>query len=180
MNARLLFLAIPVVSLSMFGQGVPPAADTACGPAGVKLKVKTSDASQPALPAADPSKATIVFVEDQLQERPGHAPCPKCSTRVQLAMDSNWFAATNGFSHTAFSVEPGEHHFCASGGDHFYVDSPLPSLMPLHVEAGKTYYLRARVSFFYGYNVQVLDLSQINEDEGKYLVSMSKTATIVP
>ena len=84
MNARLLFLAIPVVSLSMLGQGLPPAADSACGPAGVKFKVKTSDANPTALPAADPTRATIVFVEDQLQERPGHAPCLNAPRKCRL------------------------------------------------------------------------------------------------
>ena len=50
----------------------------------------------------------------------------------------------------------------------------LPVMLGLHVEAGKTYFVRARLARFYKEGVAVFDLTQINEDEGRYLVSMSK------
>jgi hypothetical protein len=50
----------------------------------------------------------------------------------------------------------------------------LPAMLGLHVEAGKTYFVRGRLARYYQQHVAVLDLALINEDEGRYLVSMSK------
>jgi hypothetical protein len=47
-------------------------------------------------------------------------------------------------------------------------------MLGLHVEAGKTYFVRGRLARYYREGFAVLDLTQINEDEGHYLVSMSK------
>ena len=178
MNARIAALVLPLLTAPLFSQNVAlPSTAAACGPAAVKLNVKTADGANAPAPVEDPGKATVIMIEDQVQERPGHAPCPKCSTRVQLGMDGEWIAAASGLSHTSVSVAPGEHHFCAAGSDHVLTASPLPSFMPLHLGAGKTYYLRAKLTLLYSYNVVVLDLSEINEDEGRYLVSVTKRAT---
>jgi hypothetical protein len=53
-------------------------------------------------------------------------------------------------------------------------DDQLDLQSLLHVEAGKTYFVRGRLARYYKQGVAVLDLTQINEDEGRYLVSMSK------
>jgi hypothetical protein len=90
-----------------------------------------------------------------------------------LGMDGQWIAATQGFSHITVSVEPGDHHFCAVGTGPALAEPPLRSHYGLQVEAGKTYFVRGRLTF-YENSVSTLDLSLINDDEGRYLVSVSK------
>lgn len=147
-----------------------------CGPFNVTYKVEsaTSDAS---IPAPASGNATLVFIEDEVQDRPGHEACLKCSTRVQLGMDGEWIAAAKGFSHTSVSIAPGDHHFCAWGTAPALATSPLRSYYELHVEAGKTYFLRGHLAFFGIARVSDLNLALTNEDEGRYLVLMSKQST---
>jgi hypothetical protein len=65
--------------------------------------------------------------------------------------------ANRGNNYFFFSVEPGEHHFCSR--------SENRSLLTLHVEAGKTYYLQQKIDlgFWKARNEVVL----LNEEEGK-------------
>ena len=44
-------------------------------------------------------------------------------------------------------------------------DAP-PAMLGLHVEAGRTYFVRGRLARYYQERVAVLDLTRINEDEG--------------
>jgi len=67
---------------------------------------------------------------------------PRPTTR--LGVDGAWVRATHSDSYFCFSVEPGEHHLCASwqaGG----LD-PTSGIAAAHfaAEAGHVYYFRAR------------------------------------
>ena len=116
--------------------------------------------------------ATLVLIEDQIDDRPGAGACIKCASQLTLGMDGQWIAATHGFSHTAISIPAGDHHFCVSNSPPIVSPDALPAMLGLHVEAGKTYFVRGRLARWEGF--AVLDLTEINEDEGRYLVSMSK------
>jgi hypothetical protein len=149
-------------------------AASSCGPFNATYKVTTAD-TDTVIPAPAPGMATLVFIEDQVQDRPGHhnQNCIKCASQVRLGMDGQWIAATLGFSHTTVSLGPGDHHFCAVGTGPALAEPPLRSHYGLQVEAGKTYFVRGRLTF-YENSVSTLDLSLINDDEGRYLVSVSK------
>ena len=126
------------------------------------------------IPSPAQGMATLVLIEDQLEDRPGHTACVKCASQLTLGMDGQWIAATHGFSHTAISIPAGDHHFCVSNSPPIVAPDALPAMLGLHVEAGKAYFVRGRLARYYQDRVAVLDLTQINEDEGRYLVSMSK------
>jgi hypothetical protein len=166
--ASVFFLSITAGAL--FAQPAPAAQlPSACGAGNVLFKIKTS--ADTSIPAPLAGMATVVFIEDQLSLRRGHLPCVgKCALQVQLGLDGQWVAATEGLSHASISVPPGDHHFCAVVPRAGRVE-PLASMYGLRVEAGKVYFLRARFTAYSGQNVSILDLTQINEDEGRYLVS---------
>jgi hypothetical protein len=174
MKTRLLSLFIPLFATTLLAQndhGVPPSAVT-CGSSSVLYSVKSDDDAAISAPAA--GMATLVLIEDQLQTRPGHAVCLKCETRLQYGLDGQSIGATRGFSHISVSIAPGDHHLCASGNGPVFTADPLPSFFALHVEAGKTYFVSTRLALYSGYGVAVLDISRLNDDEGRYLVSISK------
>ncbi len=162
-------LVVPILASSLWAQTTGAQNPlSACGAQRARYRLKTTDSK--AIPAPDPGMATLVFIEDEIQLRPGHLLCVKCSTRVQLGMDGQWIAATKGFAHTSVSIGPGDHHFCAVGLPAVFGPSPVDSFFSLHAEAGKTYFLRGRLSYFYRSHEDVLDLSRINDDEGRYMV----------
>ena len=163
----------PIIAASFLIQATlaqSPAA--ACGTGSRNYRFKTD--SDISIPPPAQGMSTLVLIEDQIEDRPGHAPCIRCATQMTLAMDGQWIAATRGFSHTAISIPPGDHHFCALNSPRAVVPDALPAMLALHIESGKTYFVRGRLSPFYQVGVAVLDLTQINEDEGRNLVSVSK------
>jgi hypothetical protein len=162
-----------IVATSLLVQAtLAQAPGTACGTDSRNYTFQTD--SDISIPSPAKGMATLVLIEDQLQDRPGHTACIKCASQLTLGMDGQWIAATRGFSHTAVSVPAGEHHFCVSNSLPIVAPDALPAMLGLHVEAGKTYFVRGRLARYYQEHVAVLDFTQINEDEGRYLVSMSK------
>jgi hypothetical protein len=146
----------------------------ACGPEDFKGRVEAT--KDQGLRAVDKSKATLVFIEDQLVARPGAAMCIHCDVPVLLAMDGRWIAGTQGFAHTIVTIEPGEHHFCSKvflGGKY------LPSMFEMKLESGMTYYLVARLSIAIASKSDILELYQPNIDQGRYLASVTKETSLV-
>lgn len=151
--------------------------ESACGSRDVTYKVELSDDTTIANPAS--GKATLVLIEDELFARPGRGICwGLCGVGVQLGMDGQWIAAAYSFSHTTVSIDPGDHHFCVLIAPKLKGTTTslwLGSMYGLHVEAGKTYFLRARLQIATATAPWILDLSQLNDDEGRYMVSMTKS-----
>jgi hypothetical protein len=170
---RIFAVLSPIVATSFLVQAtLAQAPATACGSDSRNYTFQTD--SDISIPSPAEGMATLVLIEDQLEDRPGHAACVKCASQLTLGMDGQWIAATHGFSHTAISIPAGDHHFCVSNSPPVVAPDALPAMLGLRVEAGKTYFVRGRLARYYKEGVAVLDLTQINEDEGRYLVSMSK------
>jgi hypothetical protein len=66
---------------------------------------------------------------------------------IKVGMDSRWVGAGNGHTYISFSVDPGEHHFCAEGKFFLGSKGKQISLTSFVAEPGKTYFLRARLVF---------------------------------
>ncbi len=139
----------------------------ACGKDKVKLHVETQEGQPaPAGPADD--KAQIIFIEDENQPIG-----PFMHATVRLGMDGAWLGANKGNSYFAVTVDPGVHHLCASW-ERKNVDATSFTADP-----GRTYYFAARVNVESRYSI-TFNLSQLNEDEGKYLVKPLKLSTSKP
>lgn len=110
-----------------------------CGPADFKFSVKTVVGNR-ATPVADPSKATIFFLQDDV--RYGVRPRPT----TEFGIDGDWVGATQANSYFFVSVDPGEHHLCANWQSRVTKRVPTRPTSALHftAEAGSTYYFRAR------------------------------------
>jgi hypothetical protein len=156
----LLFLAVTACAQD---QAAITAAQAACGPKDVQFDVKIEPA-QRAASHDDADKATVFVIGDDV----GIA-----HPTIRVGIDGSWAGATQRHSYFSFSVEPGEHHLCASGS--LTKDSPDTALAHLTAEAGKTYYFRTRVT-----TVQIRDflsLEPIDSDQGKNLVALYPLGT---
>ena len=79
----------------------------ACGPNGARFDVVTTKNPRKAL-TPDAGKALLYFIEDDTRFETFAKPT------VRLGFDGAWAGATHGNSFFAVSVDPGEHHLCAS------------------------------------------------------------------
>jgi hypothetical protein len=104
----------------------------ACGKDAVQFKVKT-DKKQPTLGTPDPGKAQIIFVES-VQGPFFSAPV------ARFGLDGAWVGADRGLSYFAVSVDPGEHHLCASWQASTKEDKENVGVATLNAVAGQTYF----------------------------------------
>jgi hypothetical protein len=138
-----------------------------CGNDKVKFNVKTEE-GQPVPAGPAEGKAQIIFIEDENQPIG-----PFMHATVRLGMDGAWLGANNGNSYFAVTVDPGLHHLCASW-EGKNVEATSFTAEPSHV-----YYFAARVTVESRYSM-TFNLSQLNEDEGKYLAKGLKLSTSKP
>ena len=152
--------AIFLLSCCAFGQdkAAVSATEAGCGPQDAKFEAK-SDASQHPVPSPEDGKALIYFVAD------GRLTSP-------FGVDGKWVGAVNGGRYFFVAIEPGEHHICAMLQSFLPLRGPKVSVHSLKAEAGGTYYFRTRmVGISSGF---VLQLDQLDSDEGRWFVAWSK------
>ena len=143
-------------------------AEVGCGPQDEKYEVKTDESQHPA-PTPEDGKALIYFVAD------GHL------TSV-FGFDEKWEGAVEGGRYFFVPVEPGEHHICAMLQSlmtrRVLTWLPRVSVHSLKAEPGGTYYFRTRmVGISTGF---VLQLDQLDSDEGRWFIAWSKFSTSHP
>jgi hypothetical protein len=153
---------------SAFAQTLP-ASTAACGPENVSFKVKLDDSQHtPAQP--DPGKAQVYFLQD------AGTPITLGYPTVKLAIDGAWVGANHGDSYFSVSVEPGEHHVCVT------LQSSLVAqrveLAHFTAEPDKVYYYRTRLILSRG--VELLELSSIDGDQGRYLIATFPLSLSIP
>jgi hypothetical protein len=156
-----LFISVSVVAQDQLAL---EDAQSACGAAKVKYDAR-QDASQHPAPQPYPYKALVYVIQEI-----GELKCSGCAL-TKVGLDGAWVGANQGSSYFFFSVEPGDHHVCLNWQSRFSTKSHAYAFANLTVEAGKTYYFRARI--FPGHYDYSFDLDPINSDEGKYLVASS-------
>ena len=148
---------LSLASCCAFGEdkAAVAAAEGACGPRDLDFSVAADESRHPT-PIPDNGKALIYVV----QTAPG-------STR--LGADGKWLGALKRGTYFSASVDPGEHHLCARA--HIGLWNHL-SLHELKAKAGETYYFVA--SFANEVSHNEFAISQVDLDEGKYLVAQAK------
>jgi hypothetical protein len=143
----------------------------ACGADDVKFKVTTQKSLHgPDGPASD--MAQIVIIED---------PHSCCDAKIRIGVDGTWAGASKGGSYFAHPIFPGEHHLCMNWQIDFRDKGNLKDevhISSLTAEAGKTYYyevkIRRRNKIEHEPIAYDLELTPLNEDEGRYGVKTSK------
>jgi len=149
----LLFAASAVAQ----GSATPPLSN--CGPGNVDFKVKLESTGEAPL-QPKPGKALVYFIHDAGTSAVLAYPTTK------LGMDGAWAGANHGNSYFFISVEPGEHHVCAT------LQSSLvegrAEFAHFRAEAGQVYYYRTRLIM--SREVELLALEPIDSDQGRYLV----------
>jgi hypothetical protein len=158
--------AILLLSCCAFGQDktAVSATEAGCGPQDARFEVKSDESQHPA-PTPEDGKALIYFVAD------GHLTTP-------FGIDGKWVGAVNGGRYFFVPIEPGEHHLCAMLQSFLAERGPRVSVHSLKAEPGGSYYFRTRmVGIGSGF---VLQLDQLDPDEGRWFVAWSKFSNSRP
>ena len=87
--------------------------------------------------------------------------------QTKLAVDGVWKGVNRGNNYFFFEVEPGDHYFCSVSENH--------DVMPLKVEAGKTYFLQQHISM--GFMKARNNLEIMEEAKAKEKLSKLHLAT---
>jgi hypothetical protein len=157
------FFAASALSQQKVRFGQPTAnASPACGPARASFKVKVDD-TQHVLAPPEAGKARIYFIHE------AGIPFNRLTLGYptsKFAIDGVWVGADHGDSYFSASVDPGEHHLCATLQSSL-VDDRV-ELTHFVVEAGKVYFYRTRLVL--SGSVELLELEPIDSDQGQYLV----------
>jgi hypothetical protein len=160
--------AILLLSCCAIGQdkAAVSAAEAACGPQDMRFEVK-SDESQHPTPAPEAGKALLYVVQI------------RGMVASRFGVDGKWVGATTRSTYFFASIDPGEHHLCAMAQiGHGLGKAMRVSLRGLRAEAGITYYFVPHA--YSGGPLSWFDLSQVDPDEGKYLVAAAKFSTSHP
>lgn len=149
---------VMLLGASAFAQVSPAAAPAACGPTKVIFNVKL-DESQHALAQPEPGKALVYFIQEKGADT--------FAVTTPIGLDGAWVGANKNNSYFATSVQPGEHHVCASVQS--FRGHPV-GLVHFTAEAGIIYYFSARVIFGEATN-PYLFLGAVDSDQAKYLIA---------
>lgn len=166
----LLFLLLPCLA---FAQSSATAAAAACGDDTAKFDVKTDKHNHPNSQPTE-GKALVYFLEDDSM----FASIFKPTTRVGL--DGAWTGATHGDSYFYFSVEPGEHHLCASwqsAENWNFAHRAAAAHFTAHT--GDIFYFRVRNIYSKEWLASI-DLEPVDSDEALFLMSTFPFATSRP
>lgn len=157
------------VAASGFSQIIPDTTHptAACGNDKTAFVVSRGQVGDTA--TTDTGKATVYFVELYNLLDKGRANRPT----IRHAIDGRWLGATQGFTYLSTTVDPGPHHLCSQWQSHFERLSDQVSLNNFDAEAGKHYYFRVQINVegASGGGAVSIDLQQVSEDEGRFLVS---------
>jgi hypothetical protein len=135
-------------------------AKSACGPGQIHFNVEAINFSDSVDQPAAGKALVYVIAEGSITSR--------------IGLNGAWVGAIEGSSHLSFSIDPGEHHLCASWQSIFLKQNKLVALYSFTAEAGKIYYFRVRATI-QGENAPSLqDMEPVNSDQGRYMVLNSR------
>jgi hypothetical protein len=146
----------------------------ACGLDNSKFEVQTAKAQNTSM-QADAGTALVVFIEDDSE----FASHPAPTTRAGL--DGSWIGATHGNSFLSFSVDPGEHHLCASWQTSVILGrGHKTAAAHFTAEAGAVYYFRVKNTWARDVGSPGITLSPLDSDEGQLLTNKYSLSTSHP
>ena len=152
---------------SAFAQESSAVATSACGPNAGSFQVKL-DASQHTLAQPDPGKALVYFIQEKGSD--------SFAVTTRIGIDGAWVGANKNSSYFAVSVEPGEHHVCASVQS--FRGHPV-GFVHFTAEAGNIYYFGGRVLYGEGSDLY-FSLGAIDSDQARYLINSLALSVSTP
>jgi hypothetical protein len=146
----------------------------ACGPDNSKFEVQTAKAQNVSM-QPDAGKDLVVFIEDDSE----FASHPAPPTRAGL--DGSWMGATHGNSFLSFSIDPGEHHLCASWQTSVILGrGHKTAAAHFTAEAGNVYYFRVKNTWARDVGAAGIALNPLDSDEGQLLTNKYSLSTSHP
>lgn len=168
-----LIVALFFCCVPLFAANRPAPPSSACGSMHVSLAVDLDDSAHP-IPAPEPGKARIFFIEETGQTTNWGYPT------ARIGVDGTWVGANKKNSYFSVSVNPGEHHLCLALQSAFARFAPqIIELSHVNADAGKTYFYRSRI-IDSEHGPQYLIFNPVDSDEAKYLIGSYPLSTSHP
>ncbi len=153
-----------LLSAAAVAQGNSAGVAAACGDAKTKFEVETGKEKH--VPQPEPAKALVYFVEDDSN----FGSTPKPTTRIGI--DGEWVGATHGNSYFYVSVDPGNHHLCASWQSTVILGrSRQSSGAHFTADAGGVYYFEVKNTYWLEQGALNMTLAPLDSDQGQLVVS---------
>jgi hypothetical protein len=166
----LFLFAAPAFAQDAAGTAVAPGG---CGLDNAKFEVKTEKQHPLGQPQA--GKALVYLIEDDTEY--GSFPRPT----VRAGVDGVWVGATHGDSYFSFTVDPGEHHLCASWQTEVALGHGHPTAAAhLSAEAGVVYFFRVKNKWTRDFGFLGMDFQPLDPDEGQLMASKFSFSTFHP
>jgi len=181
MKTLAVWLSLFFLASSARAQKSPDAASptAACGDEATSYSVSRGPVGDN-IASPDPSTATVYIVELYNLADKGRFNRPT----LRHGLDGAWLGATQGFTYVSAAVQPGPHHLCSRWQSAFGKLSNQISLNNFDAVAGKRYYFRAQINVEGGTGdapgPASIDLQQVSEDEGRYLISQAAQSVSKP
>jgi hypothetical protein len=175
---KVLVVAAMGISFSIFAQAqsAPGPGAPGCGPDSAKFAVDTGSGLETA--KAEPGKALVYFIEDDSS----FTYFIKPTTRA--GVDGQWVGATHGNSYLTFTVDPGEHHLCASWQVGIIVGKgKMSSAAQFTTVAAGVYYFKVRNTFITrkdNSTFTAVRLKPLDNDEGQLLANKDAVSVSKP
>ena len=171
-------LMIFLFASGIFAQSAPPATASAvapgCGPATENFEVKSSGSSHPVI-QPEAGKALVYFLQDD-HDYTNH---PRPSTK--WGVDGQWVGATQSNSYFYFSLDPGEHHLCATWQTAaILTGGHLAAAAHFTAEAGQVYYFKVTDIYRPVANDTAIKLGPVDGDEAQLLMNKFGFSTSQP
>jgi hypothetical protein len=160
-------LIVLLFTASAFAQEPSSGVASACGPKEGKFNVELDESAHTFAPP-EPGKAQAYFIQEKGPDA--------LAVTTKIGLDGVWVGVNKNSSYFFVSVEPGEHHACASVQS--YRGHPV-GLVHFTAEAGKVYYFNARI--VYGEEAKAyLFLGTVDSDQAKYLIGSFPLSVSTP
>jgi hypothetical protein len=145
-----------------------------CGLDKEHFDVKTTKRQHPET-KEDADKAVVYFLQDDREFESTPKPV------VRLGIDGKWIGATHGTSYLVTTVEPGEHHLCASWQTNVTIGAHKQSgALHFTAEAGKVYFFSAQDRWLREHGAKPMKFEELDSDQGKLLIRQFAFATSQP
>jgi len=169
----LLMLVFAAAAIPSRATNLPPS----CGDAKTVIDVATHKHAS-ASTAPEEGKAKVVFIET--------ADSDAAPVTTRVAIDGAWLGGNRGNSYFESTIPPGEHHVCVDWQLNRRMIRDDPQFDVFKAQAGHVYYFRVQVGWLPSVQMILnrepgghmsLSLSNLNQDEGQYLVRNSRLST---
>lgn len=174
MKCALVVCLLGLFAMPVIAQDEATVARTAagCGADNTQFDVKTDKSQHPQAQASEGKAVVYVFEELRTPNELSIG-----SIIIRIGLDGHWIGADHEKAYFYFTVDPGDHSICANWQSSLKSLSRLSAAISVTAEAGKSYYVEAKVADGSGRHVPQLWLEPLDPAEAQLMIASNAFST---